>query len=136
MKVVAWGTFDGLHAGHLEFLRRASELGDLYVLVIPDEAVIANKGRSPLLSEEDRRSAVAQLPFVQGCFVDCIETGLQSLSRIEPQVFCLGYDQQTTWEERLCECVRAVGLKVDFVRLDEYAGGIHSRYLRHDRAYA
>jgi len=69
MNVAVWGTFDGLHAGHIEFLRRASELGNLYVLVVPDQAVLANKGQYPVYSEESRRSAIARLPFVKACFV-------------------------------------------------------------------
>ncbi len=37
VKVACWGKFDGLHDGHLEFLRHARNLGDgLYVVCSSD----------------------------------------------------------------------------------------------------
>ena len=53
--VLVFGTFDGLHEGHQFFLKKARALGDrLVVVVARDVSVIALKGRSARLHEQER----------------------------------------------------------------------------------
>ncbi|MEO8614622.1 MAG: adenylyltransferase/cytidyltransferase family protein [Luteolibacter sp.] len=69
--VLTNGCFDLLHRGHLEYLRKSAELGDLLVVAInSDESVRTLKGASrPLNSEADRAYALACLRFVDAVFI-------------------------------------------------------------------
>ena len=58
------GTFDLFHAGHVEFLRRCSELGSVVVSLNTDEFIEAYKGRKPVISYEERATVLDACRFV------------------------------------------------------------------------
>lgn len=64
MTVITYGTFDLLHYGHLNLLKRASQLGDkLIVGVSTDECCLA-KGKVCKYPLEKRMEMVADLRYV------------------------------------------------------------------------
>ena len=54
MQVVVTGSFDNLRSPHVRFLHEASRLGDVHLLLWPDEAVRALEGREPKFPQEER----------------------------------------------------------------------------------
>jgi cytidyltransferase-like protein len=59
------GAYDVVHAGHVEFFRRARAFGDRLIVCIPsDEVFIAHKGRQPALTMEHKRDVIASLKWV------------------------------------------------------------------------
>ncbi|MBM5789507.1 adenylyltransferase/cytidyltransferase family protein [Candidatus Parcubacteria bacterium] len=95
-RALAFGTFDGLHEGHVFFLRMARSFGDaLFVAVARDAQVRALKGHEPRLRETERLDAVAALGFVDD--VRLCDEGLSTfgiLDDVNPDVIVLGHDQQ------------------------------------------
>lgn len=69
--VLTNGCFDILHRGHLEYLQKSADLGDLLVVAVnSDESVRALKGADrPLHCEKDRAHALACLRFVDAVFI-------------------------------------------------------------------
>ena len=64
-KVITYGTFDLLHAGHINLLRRAKELGDyLIVVVSTDEFNWNEKQKKCYFSYEERKKLVEAVRFV------------------------------------------------------------------------
>jgi len=127
-KVIVWGKFDGLHDGHLEFLRRAGELGDeLYVVVIPDRKVQENSGMLPREVAGNRKEKLCGLDFVSNVYIDCLDDGLNSVLNLKPDVFVFGHDQMTQWEERLQKYLSSNGLFPEYVYLGVYNEGIHAK---------
>ena len=58
-KVMVFGTFDGLHPGHLNFFKQAIRLGDYLVVVgARDKPVNKVKKRKPRFSERQRLAAI------------------------------------------------------------------------------
>ena len=64
-RVITYGTFDLLHYGHINLLRRAKELGDYLVVVISsDEFNWNEKGKKCYFSYEQRKVMVESIKYV------------------------------------------------------------------------
>jgi D-glycero-beta-D-manno-heptose 1-phosphate adenylyltransferase len=88
------GCFDILHRGHIDYLARASELGDVLVVGLnTDNSVRILKGPSrPLQDEESRALLVASLSFVTAVILFDQETPLELITRVQPDVLVKGSD--------------------------------------------
>lgn len=101
------GSFDLLHAGHLDFLEEAKRQGDvLFVGVNSDESVKSGKGpHRPIVPEMERMALLAALECVdyvvkiEGKYEDEPHSSL--LPAIQPQVHVNGedYGPVETWIE-------------------------------------
>ena len=61
--VITSGYFDPIHVGHIEYLRKASELGYHICIVNSDAQAQQKKGYS-FMTEHDRCEILSQLPFI------------------------------------------------------------------------
>ncbi len=66
------GTFDLLHAGHLQYLDAVKSLGDIVVVMLSsDSRVKARKGpERPIIPEDDRAQMLDALKVVDYVFID------------------------------------------------------------------
>jgi cytidyltransferase-like protein len=62
--VYAPGVCDLFHFGHVEFFRKARELGDRLVVGVPSAATIADYKRAPIMTLEERIGVVRACRFV------------------------------------------------------------------------
>jgi rfaE bifunctional protein nucleotidyltransferase chain/domain len=92
--VATGGCFDLLHAGHLQTLRAARELGDsLIVLLNGDRSVRRLKGASrPLVGETDRAALLAALDCVDEVVIFDEDTPAEALSLLRPDIWVKGGD--------------------------------------------
>jgi len=90
--VVAQGTFDILHPGHLHYLRDAKAMGDRLVVIVARSANVTHKP-SPVVSGPQRRAMVAGLDPVDEARLGHPEDIFVPIEEIEPSVIALGYDQ-------------------------------------------
>jgi FAD synthetase len=116
--VLAFGTFDRLHAGHLEFLKRAAALGDrLVIAVARDGHVRELKGKETVEDEETRRATVAGLPFVSEAILSDEKLGTYAiLERVRPDVIAIGYDQYRLADD-LHRHLAEQGRRIELVRI-------------------
>ncbi|GCF07521.1 D-glycero-beta-D-manno-heptose 1-phosphate adenylyltransferase [Dictyobacter arantiisoli] len=107
------GVFDILHAGHIQFLRQAKQLGDVLVVGINNDASTrARKGPGrPINSESDRLALVAALDMVDHAILFSEATPSALIRTLRPHIHVKGGDYT---EEELPEArtVQAVGGKV------------------------
>ncbi|MBU1018621.1 MAG: adenylyltransferase/cytidyltransferase family protein [Patescibacteria group bacterium] len=93
-KVIAFGTFDYLHAGHENYLEQAKKLGDhLTVIVARDATVRKIKGSDPDNRERQRLKKIKSLPSVDKALLGSKEDKFQVIRKIKPNIIALGYDQ-------------------------------------------
>lgn len=106
MLVLCSGGFDPLHVGHVEYLRRASELGPVVVALNSDAWLIRKKGYV-FQRFEERWEIVSALRFVDRCYRvdDSDGTVLEAIRELRPEVFAKGGDRgyENTPEVGLCE---------------------------------
>ncbi|HLC36573.1 MAG TPA: adenylyltransferase/cytidyltransferase family protein [archaeon] len=93
-KVLAFGTFDLLHLGHLHYLNEAKKLGShLTVIVARDENVEKFKKKKPVHKEGFRLEIVGSLKAVDNAVLGCREDIFEKVVELNPDVIALGYDQ-------------------------------------------
>ena len=95
MKVVFTnGCFDILHLGHIEYLAKAANLGDVLVIGLnSDLSVHRIKGDSRPINDEHSRSMVlAALGFVTAVVLFDEETPYELIKTIQPDVLVKGRD--------------------------------------------
>ena len=64
-RVITYGTFDLLHYGHINLLRRAKMLGDYLIIVISTDDCNANeKNKKCYFSYEERKALVEAIRYV------------------------------------------------------------------------
>jgi cytidyltransferase-related domain len=104
-RILATGTFDILHPGHVFFLEQAKSLGDeLYVIVSRD--VNVNHKPAPIIPENQRLEMVASLKFVNCAVLGSLTDYFEPIAEIKPDIIVLGFDQkfnETELEESLNE---------------------------------
>ncbi|MFC7166221.1 adenylyltransferase/cytidyltransferase family protein [Halospeciosus flavus] len=110
-RVVAQGTFDIIHPGHVHYLSDAASMGDeLHVIVARRENVTHKE--PPILPNRQRRDVVAALEMVDEARVGHPNDIFAPIEEIDPDVIALGYDQhhddaaiENELESRGIDCV-------------------------------
>jgi rfaE bifunctional protein nucleotidyltransferase chain/domain len=88
------GCFDVLHRGHIDYLVKASELGDMLVIGLnTDESVKRLKGPSrPYLDQETRAYILASMSFTSAIILFDEDTPLELIKLVRPDVLVKGGD--------------------------------------------
>ncbi len=88
------GCFDILHRGHIEYLSKAKELGDVLIVGLnSDSSVRQIKGEGrPIIPQEDRAIILASLHFVDYVVIFEEPTPYELISKIVPDVLVKGSD--------------------------------------------
>ncbi|MFP8952538.1 adenylyltransferase/cytidyltransferase family protein [Natrialbaceae archaeon A-arb3/5] len=115
--VIAQGTFDILHPGHVHYLEDAAAMGDeLYVIVARTTNV--DHKETPICPATQRRDVVNALEAVDEAILGHEEDIFVPIEEIDPDVIALGHDQhhdEAAIEAELerrgihCDVVRASG---------------------------
>jgi len=95
-RILVFGTFDKLHAGHLFFLKQAKACGtQLIVGVARDSQTKLLKGTVTENSEKVRKEKIDALKFVYESFLCDKELGgYQILQKARPDMVVVGHDQK------------------------------------------
>ncbi len=90
------GCFDIIHAGHVEYLQEAAELGDVLIIGLnSDESVKRLKGRNrPINSQIDRAKVLSGLATVSYIVIFEEDTPYMLIDHIKPDVLVKGGDWQ------------------------------------------
>ena len=120
--VLASGTFDLLHLGHVRFLEEAKKAGgknsELVVIVARDSTVKSRKGKKPIMPEDQRRALVESLKVVDEAILGWEDFSISKvIERINPDVIAVGHDQdgieqdvqKAIKEEKVCIDVARIG---------------------------
>ncbi|MDO3379590.1 D-glycero-beta-D-manno-heptose-7-phosphate kinase [Geoalkalibacter halelectricus] len=88
------GCFDLLHVGHVKYLQKARNLGDLLVLGLNSDASIRRlKGpKRPLIGEEERAHLMAALKCIDYVVIFDEDTPLELISALRPHILVKGGD--------------------------------------------
>jgi FAD synthetase len=91
-RVVAQGTFDILHPGHLHYLREAKAMGDELHVIVARAANVTHKP-GPIVPGSQRVEMVGALKPVDHARLGHPEDIFVPIEEIEPAIVALGHDQ-------------------------------------------
>jgi D-beta-D-heptose 7-phosphate kinase/D-beta-D-heptose 1-phosphate adenosyltransferase len=88
------GCFDLLHVGHVKYLQKARQLGDLLVLGLNSDASIRRlKGpKRPLIGQEERAHILAALDCIDFVVIFDEDTPLELIAALRPHILVKGGD--------------------------------------------
>ena len=93
------GCFDLLHPGHIEYLNKARDLGDILLIGLnSDDSVRRLKGSDrPINPESDRALMLAGLECVSAVLLFDEDTPLELIKAVQPDILVKGgdYDRDT-----------------------------------------
>ena len=125
-KIMASGTFDLLHPGHVNYLENAKKLGEkdskLYVVVARDSTVTKRK-KIPIVDENQRLEMIKHLkPVDVACLGHENKDIFKIVEEINPDIIAIGPDQ-THNVEKLQKAIDERSLKAKVMRVKEYHKG-------------
>ncbi|MDK2795433.1 MAG: synthetase [Archaeoglobaceae archaeon] len=115
-RVVATGTFEIIHPGHIRFLKEAKKLGDELIVIVAREKNVKHKPK-PVIPEEQRRAVVEAIKYVDKAILGDENDIFKPIMELKPDVIVLGYNQHFS-EDWLREELRKRGLNCEVVRIN------------------
>ncbi len=123
------GVYDMFHVGHLNLINHAKEFCDyLIVGVNADELVEAYKHKTPVISQNERQTIVANIKAVDECIIATTLDKMESWRQLHFDAVFIGDDWKGNprWEQTRIDLLQ-VGVDVIFLPHTE---GVTSTMLR------
>lgn len=123
-KVITYGTYDLLHVGHINLLRRARELGDYLVVVLSTDEFNAIKHKTAYHSYEARKMILEAIRYVDEVLPEtCWEQKVRDVQENDIDVFVMGDDWEGQFDflKDYCEVVylpRTDGISTTKIKQD------------------
>lgn len=123
-KIITYGTFDLLHAGHVNILRRAKELGDYLVVAVSSDEFNRLKHKEAYHSYEDRKLILEAIKYVDEVIPEeNWEQKRDDIKKYDIDTFVMGHDWEGEFDflKDLCEVVylpRTEGISTTKIKKD------------------
>lgn len=122
VKVMATGTFDILHLGHIYYLKESKKLGDKLVVVVATDKTVRRLKHEPVNPEEIRLKLIKELKIVDEAYLGHEDDIYEIVKEIKPDIISLGFDQIHD-KEKIQNELNKRKINAKIVRLEKYNGG-------------
>jgi glycerol-3-phosphate cytidylyltransferase len=123
-KVITYGTFDLLHWGHINLLKRAKQLGDHLTVAISSDEFNAIKNKKSYHSFENRKMILESIRYVDEVIAeDDWEQKITDVVEKDIDIFVMGDDWKGKFDflKDYCEVVylpRTIGISTTKIKED------------------
>lgn len=123
-KVITYGTFDMLHTGHINLLRRAKEYGDYLIVAVSTDEFNKIKGKEAYYSFEQRKAILEAVRYVDEVIPEhSWEQKIDDVKNHNIDVFVMGDDWKGKFDflKDYCEVIylpRTVGISTSKIKND------------------
>jgi len=122
VKVMATGTFDLLHLGHIYYLKEAKKLGDKLAVVVATDVTVRKLKHEPVNNENTRVNLIKELKIVDEAYLGYEEDMYEIVDEIKPDIIALGFDQIHD-ENKIKTELKKRNISSKVIRLSEFQGG-------------
>ena len=135
-KCLVFGSFDGLHNGHIFLLNWAQQYADaVYVALASDQTIRTLKQREPIGTFNERKGKLIESGCVHQVTESAINDNYACIRHIQPDLIVLGYDQSLL-HDHLINWIKEHKLSIDIVRAPAYKPNLYKTSLLYDRLKA
>ena len=120
VRVLATGTFDILHPGHLHYLSEAKSLGDELYVIVARDSMVKHKPK-PVVPEVQRLAMVEGLRIVDKAMLGSETDMFEPLREIKPDIIAIGKNQHFD-EKELEKQLEARGIDARVLRIRSFKG--------------
>lgn len=123
-KVITYGTFDLLHWGHINILKRAKELGDYLIVAVSTDEFNALKNKKAYYSYENRKLLLESIRYVDEVIPEkSWDQKISDIIKHDVDVFVMGDDWKGKFDylKEYCEVIylpRTVGISTTKIKND------------------
>ena len=127
-KVITYGTFDLIHRGHINILRRAKAMGDYLIVALSTDEFTAGKGKRTYHNYDERKLILEAIKYVDEVIPEtCWEQKIDDVVKHGVSVFVIGEDWRGKFDflKPYCEIVylpRTEGISTTQIKNDLAAG--------------
>jgi D-glycero-beta-D-manno-heptose 1-phosphate adenylyltransferase len=92
------GCFDILHPGHIDYLSKAADLGDILIVGLNSDSSVKqlNKGTNrPIQTQDDRSIILSSIQFIEAIIIFDEATPYELIKALKPDILVKGGD----WKE-------------------------------------
>ncbi len=107
-KVITYGTFDLLHYGHINLLKRAKEMGDYLIVALSTNEFNEGKGKKCFFSYEERKKLLEAIRYVDLVIPETSwEQKVDDVKEFKVDTFVIGDDWEGKFDflKDYCEVV-------------------------------
>ena len=107
-RVMTYGTFDLLHYGHINILKRAKSLGDYLIVGLSSDEFNELKGKKSVMSYEERKAILERIRYVDKVIKESNwEQKVDDIIKYNIDVFVVGDDWEGKFDflKEYCEVV-------------------------------
>ncbi|AIF44614.1 glycerol-3-phosphate cytidylyltransferase [Virgibacillus sp. SK37] len=123
-KVITYGTFDIIHTGHINLLRRAKEYGDHLIVALSSDNFNAMKGKKSYYTYEQRSAILEAVRYVDQVIPEnSWEQKIEDVQKYAIDIFVMGDDWKGKFDflAPYCEVVylpRTIGISTTKIKTD------------------
>ena len=125
-RVITYGTYDLLHYGHIELLRRAKEYGDYLIVALSTDNFNKLKDKKSYYSYEQRKIMLESIQFVDLVIPENEwEQKVKDVKEYNVDTFLMGHDWEGEFDflKDLCEVIylnRTEGISTTQIKKELY----------------
>ncbi|MEW5323159.1 glycerol-3-phosphate cytidylyltransferase [Geobacillus thermoleovorans] len=123
-KVITYGTFDLLHWGHINLLKRAKELGDYLIVALSTDEFNRQKNKISYYTYEQRKMMLEAIRYVDKVIPEtCWEQKIHDVQEYGIDIFVMGDDWKGRFDflKPYCQVIylpRTVGISTTKIKED------------------
>lgn len=124
--ILTYGTYDLLHYGHIELLRRAKEMGDYLIVGLSTDEFNKSKGKKSYYSYNDRKYMLESIRYVDLVIPENNwDQKSKDVNRFEVDTFVMGHDWEGKFDflRDICQVIylnRTEGISTTQIKKELY----------------
>lgn len=104
-RIITYGTFDLLHYGHVQLLKRARECGDYLIVGLSTDAFNTLKGKCSYFSYEERKQLLEAIKYVDEVIPEnSWDQKREDLVQFDVDCLVMGDDWEGVFDELKDQC--------------------------------